>query len=214
MTNFKILSSTVLLLTFVLLGVHCQYAGHGQECDLNRTCRSDFTCVSGRCQCLYPRHQNYDYASDICISLVLGPCTANIDGAIVDIPCVANSECRNETGFPECVCVSGTRQNGRNCRAEFGQPCRVNSDCLNVDSFNDNPVICKNDVCDCGNLETYDEATGRCLGLVGAHCGTGYVCVQGAACERFDSFNGICRCTGTNEPTPDRRCSSFQCPRF
>lgn len=212
MANFKILSRTVLVFAFVLLGVHCQYAGHGQDCQ-NRPCRSDLNCIAGRCACRHPGHQNYDSNSDICMSQVLGPCTMNEDGVSVDMPCATNTECRNETGFPECYCKPGTRQSGRNCRAEFGQPCRMNSDCHNVNSF-DNVVICKNEICDCQDLETFDEASGRCVGLVGAQCGSSYVCVQGAACDRFDSFNGICRCSGSFQATPDRRCSLFQCPKI
>lgn len=214
MSSFIRLSITFLVLNFVLLGVYCQDVGFGQLCSLTNNCRSDFTCVNDRCQCRHPAHQSYDNQLNLCVSLVLGPCTDSVDGVTFDIPCVSNAECRNETGFPECLCRSGTRQNGRSCRAEFGQACKFNSDCDNPSSFSDNAVICKNERCDCGNLEEYDEASGRCIGLVGARCRSVYICVEGATCERFDSVDGICRCTGSFMLTPNRRCGTFQCPKL
>lgn len=212
MTSFKMLFSSLLMLTFVLLGAYCQNVGFGQVCSLSNNCRSDLNCISGRCACLYPRHQAHDNTLGICVSLVLGPCAETVNGVTIDIPCVPNAECRNETGFPECACRSGMRQSGRNCRAMFGEACSINSDCHNPTTSSDNAVICKNQRCDCANLEAFDE-TGRCVGLVGAMCRTGSICVQGATCDRFDSFDGTCRCTGTFTATPDRRCSSFQCPK-
>lgn len=214
MTSFKTLLWSFLVLTFISFG-ECRHGlGHGEICSLSNNCRSDLICLSGRCACRYPRHQTYDMTLDICVSLLFGPCTETVDGKTVDIPCVANAECRNETGFPECACRSGTQRMGRNCRASFGEPCTVNGDCFNPSIFSDNPVICVNERCGCANLETFEEATGRCLGLVGAMCGTGYVCVEGAACERFDTFDGTCRCISSFTATPERRCSLFQqCPR-
>lgn len=213
MTSFKILFGTFLVLTFILLGAYCQDVEFQQPCSLSNNCRPDLSCINGRCACMYRRHQTYDSTLRLCVSLVLGPCTETVDGVTVDIPCGANAECRNETGFPECTCRSGMRQTGRNCRAMFGEACSLNSDCHNPSSFSENAVICKNERCDCGDLETFDETSERCVGLVGAMCGTGYICVQGAVCDRFNSFDGTCRCTGAFTTTPDRRCSLFQCPR-
>lgn len=214
MASIKFLfGCTFLVLNFILRSAFCQDVAFGQLCSLSNNCRSDLNCINGRCACLHPRHQSYDTTLGLCVSLVSGPCTEYVDGVTVDIPCVSNAECRNETGFPECTCRSGMRQSGRNCRALFGEACSINSDCHNPSLSSENAVICKNGKCDCGNLETFDEASGRCVGLVGAMCRSGYICVEGAVCERFDSSEGTCRCTGTFTATPDRRCGSFQCLR-
>lgn len=206
MTSLKILFGTFLVLSFILLGAYCQYQ---QPCSLSNNCRSDYSCINGRCECRLPRHQTFDYTLGRCASLLFAPCTETVDGVTVDIPCVANAECRNETGFLECHCRPGMRQSGRDCRAIFGEACRLNFHCHNPSTFPDNAVICKNERCDCGNLETFDEASGRCVGLVGAMCGTGYICMEGAVCERFNGLDGTCRCTGAFTATPDRRCSLF-----
>lgn len=205
--------NTFLVLTVILVGAYCQDVEYGQPCSNNNYCRSDLNCISGRCECLYPRHQTYDSTLGLCVSNLFGPCTKTVDGCPTDIPCAANAECRNETGFPECACRSGMRQLGRNCRAMFGEACEFDFECYNLTPTWDNSVICKNQRCDCGNLETFDEASGKCVGLVGAFCGTGYTCVEGAACERFDTFDGTCRCTGSFTATTDRRCSLLQCPK-
>lgn len=205
-------SKVFLVLTVFFLGVHCQGVGFGQPCSVTNRCRSDLNCINLRCACRHPRHQSFD--GSICVSQVLGPCGNETDnGVTIDIPCVANAECRNETGFPECACRSGTSLTARSCRALFGESCQTNPDCHNPSSSSENSVICRDGRCDCGNLQTFDEATGRCMGMVGAFCSTATNCVEGATCERFNSFDGICRCTGAFTVTPDRRCSLSQCLR-
>lgn len=211
MSKLRFLFIVSVVLPIITPDVNGQDLGFGQLCTVTNNCRYDYSCIDGRCECRFPRHQNYDYATDRCISLLLAPCTETVDGEVVDIPCGQYAECRNETGFPECMCRPGTRQSNRFCRAEFGEPCAHSSDCFNPTLFGNNAMICKNERCDCGDLEVFDEANDRCVGLVGALCGSGYICVEGAVCERFDSFDGICRCAGAFTPTANRRCGLSQC---
>lgn len=213
MSTGKTFFSTSFVLTLILFAVYCQDVEHGEPCSSTIKCRRDFDCINGRCACRYRRLQIYDRTLGVCLSEALGPCAETIDGITIDIPCVANAECRNETGFPECACRPGMRQRGRICSAAFGEPCSDSFQCHNPASAWDNAAICKNGKCDCDNLESFDEKTDRCVGLVGAMCGSIYICVEGAVCERFGGSEGTCQCTGAFKATPDRRCSLQQCPK-
>lgn len=197
-------SGIIFLLLVVIQDAQCFQAEFGGTCNATEPCRPDLDCVSERCQCRFPDHQNYMREIEECVSLVEGPCQ---DGD-VEYSCVENAECVEVNTFFECACKTGFAKNIRRCYATFGEPCKVNGDCYNPSSSNSSKIICMDGQCGCPSLQIYDESSEKCHGLVGSKCGSNLnpPCINGAACEKYDSTNGICRCAENYVTTPDRNC--------
>lgn len=120
------------------------------------------TCVDGKCVCHFTQHQMYDHSIEQCVSNVEGPCLENVNGTVLQFPCVPNAECKTQDGISECVCKDGyINSYDRKCYIAHGQPCYTSESC---DRFS--KLRCQNGRCTCPDLHIYDQRRSLCDWLV------------------------------------------------
>ena len=168
----------------------------GGDCTKADDCIDGLVCRNQICSCEFDL-QDFDKNTWSCRSRYKGPCTNNTE-------CTTNSYCEmQESGAGHCVCEESHIPSIDDfCRVPHGGLCEKRSDCDDVAALE-----CVNNVCVCGNFNSFRSADRKCVRRVGARCSEDDECTSNAHCHKAHPIlSGHCVCDVGSREAGDYTC--------